>query len=417
MTPHQQPASQLRWRQPVGGVARRSGCPKRETNRNPSIKPHRHRCLRPIVLLSASLVSIILAASFASAQDTPLPNIFRPDPQIRSTGFPLLQSEDSSEKSADEITESGEEVSDVEDTDRTSRSEQPLGHAPPDNSLQFLRGSTVLLQPGDIQTEYGLFYSLLQNRFFEPDGLGGLIQVETINRSFVAPLTMRYGLSEDIQLTGTVPLGAAFIESEDPFGEDQSSLFGAGDIVLGANAILGRGYDKAPDILGGVNFIVPSDNGRSGVGGLQPALGSGFFGIGWNLTAIRSYDPAVFFGSIGHSHLFERQMSGGKVQPGEFIDYSFGMSFAINDEVTLNGEVLGGFQFDTELNGAEIPNSSNEPISLRLSIIRTVNPTYFVEPSIQFGLTDDAGTVQLGVTFTRSHPYCDGGARCDAHAS
>lgn len=404
MTPLQQPVSQLRRWPPVDAVAGSSGCLMRGTDRNPSSKPHRHRRLHLVVLLS-----VCMAPSFGVAQDTPLPDIFPPDPQFRSTGFPLLETNDESEESANETTETREEVSDVAGTDRTPRSDQPLGQAPPDNSLQFLRGSTVLLQPGDVQTEYGLFYSLLQNRFFEPDGFGGLIEVETINRSFVAPLTMRYGLSEDIQLTGTIPLGVAFVEAEDPFGEDQSSLFGVGDIVLGANTILGRGYDEAPDILGGVNFIVPSDNGRSGVGGLQPALGSGFFGVGWNLTAIRSYDPAVFFGSIGHSHLFERRMSGGRVQPGEFIDYSFGMSFAINDEVTLNGEVLGGFQFDTEFNGVEIPNSSNEPISLRLSVIRTINPTYFIEPSLQFGLTEDAGTVQLGVTFTRSHPYCEGG--------
>lgn len=409
MTLLPQSVSRLRRWQPIGDAVLRGGGRKSGTNRNPSNKPHGHRCLRRVILRSACLVLICLAPSLASAQDAPVPDIFPPAPQFRSTGFPLVKSIDEAEESADETAESAEEAADDQEGDRTPRSDQPLGQAPPDNSLQFLRGSTVLLQPGDLQTEYGLFYSLLQNRFFEPDGFGGLIEVENINRSFVAPLTTRYGLSEDIQLTGTVPLGVSLVELEDPFVEEQSSLFGVGDIVLGANAVLGKGNDEAPDILGGVNIILPTDNGRAGVGGLQPALGSGFFGIGWNLTAIRSYDPAVFFGSIGHSHLFERRMSGGQVQPGEFIDYSFGMSFAINDEVTLNGEVLGGFQFDTEFNGAEIPNSSNEPISLRLSIIRTVNPTYFIEPSLQFGLTDDAGTVQLGVTFTRSHPYCQGG--------
>ena len=290
------------------------------------------------------------------------------------------------------------------ETDSAERTDEPLGQPPPDNSLQFLRGSTVLLKPGEFQTEYGFFYSTLQNRFVEPDGLGGLIEVESIDRSFVVPLTVRFGLSDDIQLSGTVPVGFSYVEVEDPFIEDHSSLFTAGDIVIGANAILGRGNDEAPDILGGVNFIVPTDNGRSGVGGLQPALGSGFFGVGWNLTAIRSYDPAVFFASVGHTHLFKRHLSGGEVQPGEFIDYSFGMSFSINDEVTLNGEVIGGFQFDTEFDGVEIPNSSNEPISLRLSVIRTVTPEYFIEPSLQFGLTEDASTVLLGISFTRSPP-------------
>jgi len=302
------------------------------------------------------------------------------------------------------LSESNDDADSLDTETSDNRSDEPLGQPPPDNSLQFLRGETVLLKPGDIQLEYGFFYSTLQNRFVEPDGFGGLVEVESIDRSLVAPLTMRVGLSEDIQLSGTVPVGFSYVEIEDPFFEEQSTLFTVGDIVLGANAILGRGNDEAPDILGGLNFIIPTDDGRSGVGGLQPALGSGFFGVGWNLTAIRSYDPAVFFASVGHTHLFKRHLSGGEVQPGEFIDYSFGMSFAINDEVTLNGEVIGGFQFDTEFDGVEIPNSSNEPISLRLSVIRTVTPEYFIEPSLQFGLTDDASTVLLGVSFTRSPP-------------
>lgn len=380
-----------------------------KSNRHP--EESTPRILNRVLVLA---VSACMCASSAGAQDSSSPEIFLPGQPILAAKFPLLDPDDEPVGRRVPVPGSPETEAD-QNPDEAERDDQKLGQPPPDNSLQFLRGSTVLLKPGDVQTEYGFFYSLQQNRFFEPDGFGGLIQVESTNRSFVTPLTMRYGLSEDIQLTGTVPLGVAIVETEDPFFEDQSSLFGVGDIVLGANAVLGQGNDEAPDILGGVNFFLPTDNGRSGIGGLQPALGSGFFGVGWNLTAIRSYDPAVFFGSIGHTHLFERHLSGGEVQPGEFIDYSFGMSFAINDEVTLNGEVIGGFQFDTRFNDAEIPDSSNEPISLRLSVIRTVNPTYFIEPSLQFGLTDDASTVQLGVTFTRSCPSCGKGASCDSH--
>jgi len=367
----------------------------------------RWACRRPVVCLFVGLYSVFLASfRCVEAQETPF------DESGPGTGrrfARLLQAEDTIESGNQPLPSASADddlsAPDTEtETDSAERTDEPLGQPPPDNSLQFLRGSTVLLKPGEFQTEYGFFYSTLQNRFVEPDGLGGLIEVESIDRSFVVPLTVRFGLSDDIQLSGTVPVGFSYVEVEDPFIEDHSSLFTAGDIVIGANAILGRGNDEAPDILGGVNFIVPTDNGRSGVGGLQPALGSGFFGVGWNLTAIRSYDPAVFFASVGHTHLFKRHLSGGEVQPGEFIDYSFGMSFSINDEVTLNGEVIGGFQFDTEFDGVEIPNSSNEPISLRLSVIRTVTPEYFIEPSLQFGLTEDASTVLLGISFTRSPP-------------
>lgn len=306
-------------------------------------------------------------------------------------------------------------VDESEDTagpDSEERSNEPLGQPPPDTRLQFLRNSTVLLEPGDIQTEYGLFYTLLHNRFVEPDGFGGLIDVESIDRTFDVPFTVRYGLSPDIQLSGTIPVGLNYVEVQDEFDDVSSSVFTAGDIVLGADFVLGQGEDEAADILGGVNFIIPTSDGPSGFGGLQPTLSGGHFGIGWDLTAIRSYDPAVFFASIGSSHLLVRHMNGVDVAPGAFIDYSFGMAFAINDEVTLNGEVLGGFQFDTELDGVEIADSSNEPISLRVSVIRTVTPQYFIEPSLQFGLTDDASTVQLGVTFTRTHPRCGKGASC-----
>ena len=365
-------------------------------------------CRRRIVLLLGSIaIASVLGTPRAGAQE-PLVADYLPGRPIRLARLPQAET-----APTDSVASSTDDSSSTAESRSDERKEEPLGQPPPDNSLQFLRASTVLLEPGDLQTEYGLFYSLVQNRFVEPDGFGGLIEVESIERSFVAPFTIRYGLSEDIQLTGTVPIGVSMVEIEGPFFEDRSSLFGVGDIVLGANAVLGKGNDELPDILGGVNFILPTDNGRSGISGLQPALGSGFFGISSNLTAIRSYDPAVFFASIGHSHLFAREMSGGRVQPGEFIDYSFGMSFAINDEVTLNGEVIGGFQFDTEFDGVEIPDSSIEPISLRLSVIRSVTPQYFIEPSLQFGLTEDAGTVQLGVTFTQSHPGCWRGTSCE----
>lgn len=372
-----------------------------------------------------SLVWLVLVPAGVRSASAEAPTDEQVDPvgahtaEIRLTQVTLdaeLTSDEEPEESTSspaatgDPAESSEAASDAEEPGR--RTDESLGQPPPDNSLQFLRSSTVLLQPGDVQWETGLFYSVLQNRFVEPDGFGGLVEVESIDRAFVVPLTLRYGLSPDIQLSGTVPLGVSYVEVEAPGFGDQSSLFTTGDIVLAANAVFGRGNDEVPDILGSVNFIVPTDNGRSGAGGLRPALGSGFFGIGWSVTAIRAYDPTVFFASVGHTHLFARSQAGGHVQPGEFLDYSFGLSFAINDEVTLNGEVLGGFQFDTELDGTRLPESSNEPISLRLSVIRTVNPQYFIEPSLQFGLTEDAGTVQLGVTFTRSYPGCGGGPAC-----
>ena len=101
----------------------------------------------------------------------------------------------------------------------------------------------------------------------------------------------------------------------------------------------------------------------------------------------------VFFGRLGYTYTLERK---GR-DPGDEISYSIGMGFSLNDRVSFNMQAIGSYVGRTERDGKDIPESSLEIFSLQFGVTVLVTRRLFVEPVVNFGLTDDATDVVVGV--------------------
>lgn len=277
---------------------------------------------------------------------------------------------------------------------------EPIGEKPQDTSAVFLRQSTILLKPGDWQFDVGLNYgqsqtevaSLLSNNF------PVLQRVE--ERRVTAPLTVRYGLCDRFETFCLLPVGMAALERSDPEFENYTQRFGIGDLALGVKYLLCQSQDESPDVILNLTGIVPTGGSPFASAGDSAAIGQGFWSLIGGVNVIQAYDPFVLFASLSYQHQFAREFRGIDVAPGEAIRYDFGFGLAVTDRFTLSIDVIGGYQFDTSFDGQRLPNSSTEPISLRLALTRRITPTMFWEPFASFGVTDDAGGFTCGMFLT-----------------
>jgi hypothetical protein len=279
---------------------------------------------------------------------------------------------------------------------------QRFGEAPPDDSRVFLRQSAVLLKPGTWEVEYGVRYTLQENAFLTilPDS--SIVPEMTDSRQFLGTLSLRYGLSPRLQPFVTLPVGASFYERSNALGEDVDDAYGLGDILAGVNYLWRDGKNERADIIS--SFSVSAPTGPATIGGLtanQASLGSGFCTINVNTTAIWTLDPVVLFASLGYSHQFATSYQGVNVQPGEQFSGSFGVGFAVNDDLTLSAELQTIVQLDFAIAGMRVPDTGLESTLLRYSVVKRICEKEFVEFSVIHGLTDDAPSVSVSALRTR----------------
>jgi hypothetical protein len=71
----------------------------------------------------------------------------------------------------------------------------------------------------------------------------------------------------------------------------------------------------------------------------------------------------------------------------------------VNQNVSLSAQLSGAYQSETRLNGTTISGSSQEPVSLRMALTSRLAKNYYLEPSVTFGLNNDAPDFLLGISF------------------
>ncbi len=278
---------------------------------------------------------------------------------------------------------------------------EPLGQAPPDVANLFQSQSSILLKPGEVQLDIGFVYS-----WQEATGLvllpGNALALQRVrDRRFLMPLNLRYGYKERVELFLFAPFGFAALEQSDPANLDTDTQGGVGDLRAGFMYQLRNQKGAVPDVTMSLSFAAPTGGDPFTASANLPSIGNGFWDIAAQLNFVRSLDPVVFFGGVGFLHQFGDTFNGVLIQPGEVFDYSFGMGFAVSDDVALSVSLNGYLQMRTAVDRALIANSSQEPTSLRLSCSRRTSKHTRMQPFVDFGLNDDAVDFEFGVIFTR----------------
>jgi hypothetical protein len=256
----------------------------------------------------------------------------------------------------------------------------------------FLREERVLIRRGELQLEFSTFYSMdTQNRLIPVPG-GDSLLVKSKNREVSASLLGRYGLVDNLELTVQIPF-FVYTEQTNEFqigGVEQTlDATGVGDISGSLRFQLWRESASIPD-------VVLELNGKSTTGNdLRLAsddlrLGTGEWEVGGGITFVKTLDPVVFFGRVGYTHRFG--------DLGDVFSASLGTGFSLNDRVSFNMQVLGAFVDRSNVDETRLGDDATlEIVSLQFAVTILVSGRLFVEPVVNFGLSDDAVDVIVGI--------------------
>jgi Putative MetA-pathway of phenol degradation len=274
-------------------------------------------------------------------------------------------------------------------------SDQAASDAP---ELLFLREQAVLLQPGQVEADVQLSY-IRNDSGIQKD------------RAFALDTALRLGLGAGFEGFFAVPL--QWRRRQTNIG-DQSFIderFGVGDLQFGLKYSLLTEARYRPAMVLGLSGTAPI--GESPYFAPRPdlpvadirnplinAIGSGHWSIDAGVTLIKSLDPIVLFGGFDYIHSFPAEHFSVDIEPGDRFLGRAGLGFAIDHRSTLGAQVIAQGQRPWRFNGTELLRTENFPITTRLSYTYRFADQNVIEPSVSFGLTDDATDAILGLGFS-----------------
>lgn len=250
----------------------------------------------------------------------------------------------------------------------------------------FLRRQKVFVREGEVFLDFTTLYIRDTQSQVNPGTTPGTQFSSKLNfRSVDTSLILRYGLLDALEMNVTVPfvyaqrdtdLGATTVTLEDK---------GIGDMRAGFKYQILYEEDSVTDLIVDVFGQAPTGTG--------PLLGTEQWNVGGGLTFLKTIDPVVFFGRLGYAELLGRDGRSPRYQ----VSYLAGLGFSLNDRVSLNMQVNGAVVERGLFNGQAL--NSQDIINLQFSTTVRVTRQLYIEPLVQFGISDDAPDVVTGLTF------------------
>jgi cell division septation protein DedD len=273
----------------------------------------------------------------------------------------------------------------------------------------FLRDQTVLFKRGELQFQFGLNYSqdttvatcfnADNSSAFCPSGSKPIPKLHS--RSVDTNLNITYGIANELVLSLSIPYG--YSEQEADFTSfdvktpvKHSDQLGIGDVGGSLRYTAWHEKGSRPGITFNVNAKSTTGDDASfnpATGNNRSGLGTGFWNVGGGVSLTKTFDPVVFFGSLGYT----ATLQDGGVDPGDQISYSFGGGFSLNDRVSVRTAFSGTTLLRTEVDGREIPGSAQDISSIQFSSTIKISKALFVEPFVSFGLTRESGDFTVGL--------------------
>ena len=335
---------------------------------------------------------------------------FRPEAKVadatktKDMGAPVVASEASMSSTTTVVKNSGYD----EDERRAS---QALDQA------LVMRGG-LLLPSGTLEVDNTVSYFSAASDHVTINGFAllpvlvvGDITSQRARRDILLPtFTMRLGLPHKWQGDLQIPYGYQLSRTVSADNTSTTtSGFGLGDIQGSISRQVALEHGKVPDLLANVRF-----KGRTGVDAFQvgtssdTALGSGFYGIQGNLTAVKTSDPVVFFGNLSYTenlpakHIVSANDPNnpsativGHYRPGAAVGFQLGSVLAINPETSMTWGWDQRFTQVTKLNGAEVPASYLVEGTLRMGVSYLFAKGRTLDFGFGVGLTPDTPNLQF----------------------
>jgi len=270
--------------------------------------------------------------------------------------------------------------------------------------LQRLEKGGVLLPKGRTQIEPTVSYSHISNNRVGLSGFSvfdvvfiGEINAEEVDRDIVAPsVTVRQGLGRSLQAEVEVPLRYQREESlSGPVDDRQTSVessFGLSDVGTGLFYQFMREHGSWPSMIALFKAKAPT--------GSSP-LGSETWSTKGGLVMVKSSDPVALFSNVGYTVNWEGDRAGVRVNPGNSLEISAGLAYALNYSLSMNASVEQIFVGQSVFNGVESPGSRLVVGNFKTGLTYAINKQLSLEVGVGTGLTEDSPDL----TVTVSLPY------------
>lgn len=249
----------------------------------------------------------------------------------------------------------------------------------------------------------------------------GLIDVQNVNRDqFIAAVTGRYGITNRFEVEAKIPwVYEADSTLERPFnvGSSESSVFDNSGSGLGDIEFTGRYQltEQAPFYIGWLRFKTHTGTGPFQVSTTTPLpglivqnrlpTGTGFYTLQPGITALVPSDPAVFFGGLSYiwnikRHVNSADINGvptsGEYNPGNGVNFNFGMGLGINDRASFSVGYDHTTFFKDQFNGQVVPNAQTTQLGeLLFGVAYRLNARKTFNVTLGAGLTPEAPNVQI----------------------
>jgi hypothetical protein len=264
--------------------------------------------------------------------------------------------------------------------------------------LTFLRGSTVLLKPWQVEGRLSFSYIPTQTSSY------GTYQ----QRLLMTTLGINVGLHERLEGWVYVPFGYARAHTDSIFYIGKSKrekTFELMDITVGFNALLVPESEKFPELSISVSTAFPTAKTTPYSYDNLLRLGNGHLSSTVGLHAVNSTEPAILFFGVLATYTWDNTDKYGNNfifgNNGWSWDYYFGVGMAINDRLSMSTRFLGGYRPPRYVRGDNDEHFSTDPMWMSFGLGYRIRETIVIEPSFTFGLNDVAGDPRLTLSISK----------------
>ncbi|WJM95458.1 hypothetical protein QEP73_18070 [Pseudomonas defluvii] len=300
---------------------------------------------------------------------------------------------------------------------------------------------------GKFSVETGITYArydtrqLILNGFLALDSIFlGNINLDRIKAdNWTLDVTGRYNLNQRWQFDINVPV--VYRESTYQSGGAQNNAQGIteqtvtrdptiGDVNFGVAYKFLDESESLPDTVFTLRVKAPTGQEPFGIKLLQDPnndslfypedlpTGNGVWSITPGISLVKTFDPAVLFGSLSYTHNLEESFSDisstvgqsnpGKVRLGDSFQVGAGIAFALNEKMSMSFSVSDLIvkkskinQTDTNDGWVTVPSSDANAAYFNVGMTLAATDKLTIVPNLSIGLTDDAPDF----TFSLKFPY------------
>ncbi len=320
--------------------------------------------------------------------------------------------------------------------------EIPVQKAPdPTEAVQDIVQQQQGTQRSRLGAEFSFGYSHFGDARINLDGFLaldaiflGTISIDEIDADiFTSDLTVRYGVSDSFFIDASIPFlyrtsnfrsGGAGGAANVPV-EARVSDQGLGDVSFGASYQVLAETARRPNIVVSGRVKPPTGRDPFGVdfvevagseGNLQVpsslATGSGVWGASLGVSALKTIDPMVVFGSINYFRNFERGFSDidenpgdqpGRVVIGNALQFGAGLAYALNESSSISMSFSqrlverSRLKLDTAENFQRVVGSQANIGIVNLGATFSLGQRLSLITTVGIGLTDDSPDMVVGV--------------------